>query len=161
MSTHQADPARRAVSRHKGASTGRNRFLMTVFLIFLLLPIYWLVSMSLKTNNEILSTFSLWPQNLTLDSYRRIFTDPSWYMGYVNSLTYVGMNMLISILVALPAAWYFTGRWLDNFAYRPDSSWLVFVLPVVFVGLVSWLVVGLISWRAARLNPKDAIQGRE
>ena len=38
---------------------------MTLYLAFLLIPIYWLLNMSLKTNTEILSTFSLWPQDLT------------------------------------------------------------------------------------------------
>ena len=31
------------------------------FLIFLLLPIYWLVNMSFKTNHEIVTTMTLWP----------------------------------------------------------------------------------------------------
>ena len=40
-------------------------FVPVIYIFFLLLPIYWLVNMSLKTNEEILSVFSLWPQNLT------------------------------------------------------------------------------------------------
>ena len=55
-----------------------------IYIFFLLLPIYWLVNMSLKTNDEILSIFSLWPQNLTFDNYKVIFTDASWYSGYIN-----------------------------------------------------------------------------
>jgi glycerol transport system permease protein len=81
---------------------------MTLYLLFLLVPIYWLVNMSLKTNTEILSTFSLIPQNPTLDNYRTILTDPAWYMGYVNSLIYVVMNTAISLTVALPAAYAFS-----------------------------------------------------
>ena len=42
---------------------------------FLLIPIYWLVNMSLKTNNEIISTFSLIPNDPVsythLDVYKR------------------------------------------------------------------------------------------
>ena len=81
---------------------------MVLYLVFLLLPIYWLLNMSLKTNNEILGEFSLWPRDLTLDNYRVILTDPSWYMGYVNSLIYVVMNTVISVAVALPAAYAFS-----------------------------------------------------
>lgn len=79
-----------------------------VYIIFLMLPIYWLVNMSLKTNEEILSVFSLWPQNITLANYQVIFTDPSWYWGYINSIIYVVLNTLISITVALPAAYAFS-----------------------------------------------------
>ena len=57
------------------------------YILFLMLPIYWLLNMSFKTTNEILGGFSLWPHEFTLDNYRTIFTYPTWYMGYVNSLT--------------------------------------------------------------------------
>ena len=81
---------------------------MTLYLLFLLIPIYWLINMSLKTNTEITSTFSLFPNDLTFANYALILTDPSWYMGYVNSLIYVVMNTVISITVALPAAYAFS-----------------------------------------------------
>ena len=68
-----------------------------IYIIFLLLPIYWLINMSLKTNDEILSVFSLWPQNLTFDNYMVIFTDASWYSGYINSMIYVSINVVISV----------------------------------------------------------------
>ncbi|MDO6590028.1 carbohydrate ABC transporter permease [Loktanella sp. D2R18] len=81
---------------------------MGLYLLFLLLPIYWLLNMSLKTNTEILGGFSLWPRELTFANYAKILTDPSWYMGYVNSMIYVVLNMVISLTVALPAAYAFS-----------------------------------------------------
>lgn len=81
---------------------------MTVYLAFLLLPIYWLVSMSFKTNTEIITDFTLFPADFTLQNYVTILTDASWYMGYVNSIVYVVMNTLLSIAVALPAAYAFS-----------------------------------------------------
>ena len=80
----------------------------TVYIVFLMLPIYWLVNMSFKTTNEILGSFTLWPNNFTVENYVTIFTDPTWFMGYVNSLTYVTINTVISLLVALPAAYAFS-----------------------------------------------------
>jgi glycerol transport system permease protein len=80
----------------------------TLYILFLMLPIYWLVSMSFKTTNEILGHFSLFPQQWTLDNYRTIFTDPTWYWGYINSLAYVSMNTVLSVAVALPAAYAFS-----------------------------------------------------
>ncbi len=81
---------------------------MALYLLFLLLPIYWLLNMSLKTNTEILGAFSLYPRNLTFANYVTILTDETWYMGYVNSLIYVVMNTAISLAVALPAAYAFS-----------------------------------------------------
>ncbi|MEI9403073.1 carbohydrate ABC transporter permease [Mesorhizobium argentiipisi] len=80
----------------------------TVYIIVILLPIYWLINMSFKTNAEIVSSLTLFPHNPTLANYRTIFTDPSWYSGYINSITYVVMNMVISVAVALPAAYAFS-----------------------------------------------------
>jgi len=81
---------------------------MVFYLLFLMAPIYWLVTMSLKTNAEIVGSFTAWPQNPTLDNYVKILTDPSWYMGYVNSIIYVALNTAISLAVALPAAYAFS-----------------------------------------------------
>ncbi|MEQ9316407.1 MAG: carbohydrate ABC transporter permease [Henriciella sp.] len=93
----------RRFPRPKGSAV-----VMTLYLLFLLLPIYWLLNMSFKTNTEILNTFTLIPSYPTLDNYRTILTDPAWYMGYVNSLIYVVMNTAISLAVALPAAYAFS-----------------------------------------------------
>ena len=79
-----------------------------LYIVFLLLPIYWLLNMSFKTTNEILGAFSLWPQDFTLANYRKIFTDSTWYGGYLNSLAYVVMNTVISVAAALPAAYAFS-----------------------------------------------------
>ena len=79
-----------------------------LYIVFLLLPIYWLVNMSFKTNREILGTLTLWPQDPTIANYMVIFTDPSWYSGYINSIIYVVMNTVISVSVALPAAYAFS-----------------------------------------------------
>ncbi|WP_104019481.1 carbohydrate ABC transporter permease [Roseovarius nitratireducens] len=86
----------------------RINLVMVLYLLFLMLPIYWLLNMSLKTNTEILNAFTLWPETLTLDNYRTILSDPAWYMGYVNSIIYVTMNTVLSVAVALPAAYAFS-----------------------------------------------------
>ena len=39
---------------------------LVLYLVFAILPVYWMVNMSFKTNEEILSVFSLWPQALHL-----------------------------------------------------------------------------------------------
>ncbi len=79
-----------------------------IYIVFLMLPIYWLLNMSFKTTNEILGGFSLWPSEFTIDSYVTILTDPTWYNGYINSILYVAINTVISVSVALPAAYAFS-----------------------------------------------------
>lgn len=122
------------------------------YLFLLMLPIYWMLNMSLRTNADILSTFSLYPQDLTFANYIKIFADPSWYSGYINSIIYVSLNTVISLLVAIPAAYAFSRYsflgdkhlffWLLTNRMAPPA---VFLLP--FFQLYS--TVGLIDTHIA------------
>ena len=55
----------------------------------------------LRARTSLLSAF-------TLANYKEIFTDPTWYWGYINSIIYVSLNTVISVCVALPAAYAFS-----------------------------------------------------
>jgi glycerol transport system permease protein len=101
-------PAAQAPAHSGALRAMAPRLVLGLYVVFLLVPIYWLVNMSFKTNLEIASGMTLWPQQPTLENYRRIFTDSSWYSGYINSLKFVALNMAISLSVALPAAYAFS-----------------------------------------------------
>ena len=103
MTVNQSSSRRLSLSKVNSRAV-----VMTLYLLFLMLPIYWLLNMSLKTNSEIMNEFTLWPRDLTFANYATIMTDPAWYMGYVNSLIYVTLNTVISLVVALPAAYAFS-----------------------------------------------------
>ncbi len=81
---------------------------LALYLFATLVPVYWLITMSLKTNSEILGEFTLFPKSPTLANYITIATDPDWRDGYINSITYVSMNTVLSIGIALPAAYAFS-----------------------------------------------------
>ena len=85
-----------------------SRVITTLYVLFMIIPIYWLIVMSLKDNNEIMNSFSIVPQEPTLKNYHYILTDYSWYVGYINSSIYVVLNMIISLALALPAAYAFS-----------------------------------------------------
>jgi len=82
--------------------------LLLFYFLLLLLPIYWMLNMSLRTNADILGSFSLYPADPTFANYVKIFTDESWYSGYLNSIIYVSINTAISLITALPAAYAFS-----------------------------------------------------
>ena len=81
---------------------------LCIYFGFLILPIYWMLNMSLRTNADILANFALYPADLTLKNYIKIFTDPTWYMAYINAMIYVCMNTALSLAFALPAAYAFS-----------------------------------------------------
>ena len=92
----------------RNPSEGRARWVLYLYGLYLALPIYWLLSLSFTSNTQIVGGASLLPLDGTLANYREIFTNPVWYEGFLNSLTYVVLNTLISISVALPAAYAFS-----------------------------------------------------
>ncbi|MEM6383238.1 MAG: carbohydrate ABC transporter permease [Pseudomonadota bacterium] len=110
--TTSGAPATTSATKTKASGTGlrinRKAIVMGLYLLFLFLPIYWLINMSLKTNAEILGGLTIFPQNLTFENYVTILTDPAWYSGYINSMIYVSLNTIISLAVALPAAYAFS-----------------------------------------------------
>ena len=81
---------------------------LCIYFGFLILPIYWMLNMSLRTNADILANFALYPKDITFANYINILTDPSWYMAYVNAMIYVVMNTAMSLTFALPAAYAFS-----------------------------------------------------
>ena len=147
-----------------------NAVVMALYLLFLLLPIYWLLNMSLKTNTEILNSFTLWPRDLTFDNYMTILTDASWYTGYLNSMAYVVMNMVISLAVALPAAYAFSRYsfmgdkhlffWLLTNRMAPPAVFAVALAHCLFnVPLAVWILEGFMRGVPKEIDETAYIDG--
>lgn len=83
-------------------------FAPAIYVTLLMIPVYWLIIMSFKTNGEIFSGITLVPQARTLENFRLILTDPDWYLGYVNAAVYALLNVAIAVTVAVPAAYAFS-----------------------------------------------------
>lgn len=84
--------------------------ILILYFILLFVPIYWMVITSLKTDNEILKEFTLFPKTVTFENYVEIFTSEVWRSSYINSIIYVLINVLITLVAAIPGAYAFS-RW--------------------------------------------------
>ncbi|HLH48609.1 MAG TPA: carbohydrate ABC transporter permease [Roseiarcus sp.] len=74
----------------------------------ILLPFFWMVSVSLKPASEPFAIPArLWPQNPTLDNYVTAFR-PEFRTYFVNSLIVSLSTVAITVALALPAAYSFT-----------------------------------------------------
>ncbi len=88
--------------------SARIPWLLCGYCLYLLLPLYWLLTMALQSNEDIVSGLRLVPSDPTLANFAEIFRNPVWYEAFGNSLSYVLLNTLISVVVALPAAFAFS-----------------------------------------------------
>ncbi|MCB0649251.1 MAG: ABC transporter permease [Saprospiraceae bacterium] len=82
--------------------------------------------------------------------------------GLMNILTLVSKDFIllvgISALIGLPAAWYFSDKWLQSFVFRIDISWQYFAVTIIAAFLISMLSVSYHALRAALLNPVKSLK---
>jgi hypothetical protein len=66
--------------------------------------------------------------------------------------------VVIAVLIASPIAWYFMNQWLQDFAYRVNVSWWVFVLAGVAAMLIALATVSFQAIKAAITNPVKSLR---
>ena len=64
----------------------------------------------------------------------------------------------IAILISLPIGWYAMNKWLEDFSYRIEIGWWVFVLATLLAVGVAVLTVGYQSIKAAVVNPVKSLR---
>jgi putative ABC transport system permease protein len=68
------------------------------------------------------------------------------------------IRFTIAYMVAVPLAYYVVNRWLEGFAYKTPIYWWVFILSGMIVFVISIITVSWQSYRAASVNPVEAIK---
>ncbi len=66
--------------------------------------------------------------------------------------------VLVAYLLACPASWFIMRRWLQDFAFRTQLSWWIFVLAGLAAILISIFTITLQIYRVARQNPVNALR---
>ena len=66
--------------------------------------------------------------------------------------------ILIALILAIPITYFVISGWLENFSQRIAINPFVFVIAGGGTVLVAWLVISLISIKAAQLNPVDTLR---
>ena len=66
--------------------------------------------------------------------------------------------IVLAILIASPIAYWAMGKWLQDFAYRIDIQWWMFVVAGAAAVAVALLTVGFQSVRAALANPVKSLR---
>ena len=82
--------------------------ILAIYCVYLALPLYWLLAISVQQNADITGAFSIFPQEPSLKNFMELWMNPVWSRSFINSLTYVVINTLLSISIALPAAYAFS-----------------------------------------------------
>ena len=77
----------------------------------------------------------------------------------LNELVLSFLKMVgIAILIALPVAYFLMKRWLQDFSYKIDLYWWIFVVASLVVVFVAMLAVLWQSLKTANTNPVEALK---
>jgi putative ABC transport system permease protein len=66
--------------------------------------------------------------------------------------------VLIAFVIACPIAWYAMHTWLQNFAYKTELRWWLFLAAGVAAMAVALLTVSIQSYKASTRNPVEALR---
>ena len=104
-----------------------------VIAAFFLMPLAWLVSLSLRTPQEIfLGAARFIPQNPTLDNFAQVLTDSGFATYLFNALKLSALGGLGAVIVSAPAAYAFS-----RLRFRGRNAMMVAILAVQMIsGLV-------------------------
>ncbi|MEW7289337.1 ABC transporter permease [Aquimarina sp. 2304DJ70-9] len=64
----------------------------------------------------------------------------------------------VSFLIAFPLGFYVMNKWLEDFAYRIEISWWIFILAGTITMIIAFLTIGWKSYRAASMNPVNSLR---
>lgn len=66
--------------------------------------------------------------------------------------------ILISSLIAYPAAWFGSRYWLEGFADKASINPLIYLLATAITLFVGWLSIGYRTFKAADANPAESLR---
>ena len=66
--------------------------------------------------------------------------------------------VFIAFIIATPIAWWVSYTWLQDFAYRVDVSWWVFVISGLGALMIAFLTVGIHAFKTADANPVKSLR---
>lgn len=66
--------------------------------------------------------------------------------------------VMISSLIAIPIGWYMLSNWLQNYSYRMEISWWIFVVAIVSAVLITLLTISFQAVKAAMMNPVNSLR---
>jgi len=66
--------------------------------------------------------------------------------------------VLLAAIIAFPIAWYAMDSWLQDFAYRINVGWWVFVVAGIIAGIVAFVTISFQAIKAAIANPVKSLR---
>jgi len=161
---------------------------LAVALVFFLGPFFWIVTTSLKGNDDFFSFPPKWiPEHPSLTHYSRLFTRSSGLRYFTNSMVVSTLSMFAALAVSLPTAysiarWRFGGSLLSTvllvlrmlpaialiipiyvmyktFGLTNSYLGLILIYTVTYIPFAVWLLIGFLRDFPVEIEEAALIDG--
>ncbi len=88
---------------------------------------------------------------------RKVIGARTWEVLVLLNLDFVKW-VAVAFFISIPFAWFVMRMWLQNFAYRTELNWWIFVLSGTMILGIILTIVSWQSWKVAKSNPIEALR---
>jgi len=88
---------------------------------------------------------------------KKIFGSSEWQIFRDTVVGFLA-PVLLSAIIAVPAAYIYVRHWLETYAYRISNSPLIYITALAIVLLIVALSIALQAFRLMRTNPAEALK---
>lgn len=108
-----------------------NAFLLGVVALIVLYPLYFIIIASISDPDAVLAgKVVLYPVDITLSGFQKIMERTDVWRGYLNTIIYTVITVVLSLVVTIPAGWALSRKTLPG-----KKFWMIyFIIPMFFGG---------------------------
>ena len=113
-----------------------NAFILGLLALIILYPLYFIVIASFSDPDAVLGgQVVLAPVNITFEGYEKVFQRGDIWQGYLNTIIYTVVTVILSLVVTIPAGWGLSRKTTPG-----KKFWMIyFIIPMFFGG--AWAVI--------------------
>lgn len=79
------------------------------------------------------------------------------HIGTILSKEFI-ILIVVAFVVSTPISWYIITKWMEEFAYKTDISWWLFVLGGLISILIAMASISVKVWKASGANPIESLR---
>lgn len=88
---------------------------------------------------------------------RKVLGASLFHIGTILSKEFIVL-IVIAFVVSTPISYYVISKWMEDFAYKTEISWWLYVLGGLISVIIALVSIGAKVWKASGANPIDSLR---
>ncbi len=108
-----------------------NTIFLGLMALIVIYPLYFIIIASISDPDAVLAgDVVLYPVKITMDGFKKILERSDIWKGYLNTIIYTALTVVLSLIVTIPAGWALSRKTLPG-----KKFWMIyFIIPMFFGG---------------------------